>query len=46
MRMHWEKVEETVLSELDPPLNLMGMPDTKLRRQLKGLRRIIVRSAR
>lgn len=34
-------VEQTVLAELDPLLNLKGMPDTELRRRLKELRKIV-----
>ena len=37
------KVEQAILAELDPLLNLMGMPDTELRRRLKELRRAVVR---
>lgn len=32
-------LEHDVLKELDPPLNLMGMPPTATRKQLKALRR-------
>lgn len=35
------RVEQAVLAELDPLLNLMGMPDTELRRRLKELRRAV-----
>lgn len=34
-------VETTVLAELDPPLNLRGMPATAIRRRLSELRRSI-----
>lgn len=37
------RVEAAVLAELDPPLNLKGMPDSALRRHLKDLRRAVVR---
>lgn len=37
------KVEQDILAQLDPPLNLKGMPDTAIRRQLKELRRAVVR---
>lgn len=37
------RAEQSVLAELDPLLNLMGMPDTELRRRLKELRRAVVR---
>lgn len=33
------EVEEVILERLDPPLNLMGMPSTPVRRRLKELRR-------
>lgn len=36
------RVEETVLCELDPPLNLKGMSDSAIRRHLKVLRRAVV----
>lgn len=32
-------LEHEVLTKLDPPLNLMGMPPTPVRKQLKALRR-------
>src|SRR6267378_7294440 len=32
-------IEEAVLTSLDPPLNLMGMPDSDIRRSLRQLRR-------
>ena len=35
------RVEQAILAELDPPLNLKGMSDTALRRQLKELRRAV-----
>jgi hypothetical protein len=35
------RVEQTVLAELDPPLNLKGMPDTDLRKRVKELRRAV-----
>jgi hypothetical protein len=34
-------VEEAVLAELDPPLNLMGMPATPLRARLSELRNVV-----
>lgn len=37
------QVEQAVLTQLDPPLNLKGMPDSALRRHLKDLRRVVVR---
>ena len=37
------KVEQAVLAELDPPLNLKGMLDSALRRQLKELRRVVTK---
>lgn len=37
------RVEQAVLAELDPLLNLMGMPDTELRRCLKELRRAVTK---
>ena len=37
------KVEKDILAQLDPPLNLKGMPDSELRRRLKELRRVVVR---
>lgn len=33
------ELEEAVLARLDPPLNLMGMPTTPIRRRLTSLRR-------
>jgi hypothetical protein len=33
------EVEHAILKRLDPPLNLMGMPTTPIRRQLRDLRR-------
>ena len=33
------EVEEAVLKRLNPPLNLMGMPSTPIRRRLRELRR-------
>ena len=36
------RVELDILAELDPPLNIKGMPDSELRQQLKALRRKVV----
>ena len=36
-----EQVEEAVLVELDPPLNLKGMTSTPLRRKITDLRRMV-----
>lgn len=36
------QVEQAVLAELDPPLNLKDMRDSALRRRLKDLRRVVV----
>jgi hypothetical protein len=33
------RLEELVLAEIDPPLNLQGMPRTALRTRLSRLRR-------
>ena len=40
------RVEEALLVELDPPLNLRGMAKTPLRLQLTGLRRTAIPKSR
>ena len=35
------RVERSVLNEIDPPLNLKGMPNTALRERVKVLRRMV-----
>jgi hypothetical protein len=35
-----KSTEHQVLKQLDPPLNLMGMPPTPIRRRLSELRRL------
>lgn len=39
------RMEEAVLEELDPPLNIKGRPKTPIRTQLKALRKIVVQGA-
>lgn len=36
------RIETAVLERLDPPLNLRGMPDSEIRRELKALRKRVV----
>lgn len=38
------RLEKDVLADLDPPLNLQGMPSTPLRLRLKELRRVLTES--
>ena len=37
------RLEEDVLSNLDPPLNLKGMDDSRVRRRVKELRKVHAR---
>jgi len=39
------RLEKRVLSALDPPLNLQGMPTTSMRKRLKVLRGVVTKGS-